>query len=74
MVTTVVDSIATSGRHRFGTAGLVHVRIFATVTERSIVARLLGLGRKWGRHHAQATAVPSTGRETGPRLVTAGLV
>lgn len=74
MVTTVVDSIATAGRHRYGAAGLVHVRLFATVTERSIIARLLGLGRKWGRHHEQAVAVAPSGRESTVRLVPAGLV
>ena len=74
MVTTVVDTTATSGRHRFGIAGLVHVRTFTAVTERSILARLFGLGRKWGRHHAQAIAVAAPGRESTTRLATASLV
>ena len=71
MVTTVVDT--TTGRHRYGLAGLVHVRTFAAVAERSLVARLLGLGRKWGRHHEQFVAV-TPGREPAHRLATASLV
>lgn len=74
MVTTVVGTSATTtGRHRLGLPGLVHVRAFAVVSERSLLSRLLGVGRRWGRHHDHTVRPTAAARDTSGRLVPATL-
>lgn len=48
----MLSTILVRGRHRFGLPGLVPVRHFVTVSQRSLLVRLLGFGRRPGRHHA----------------------
>lgn len=47
----MLSTILGHGRHRLGLPGLVPVRSFVRVTQRSVLIRLLGFGRRPGRHH-----------------------
>lgn len=72
MVTTVVDTRPAVGRHRLGLPGLVHVRSYLRVEERSLLSRLLGIGRRSGRHHDLVVPTPAV-RDSAGRLVPATL-
>lgn len=54
------STILGQGRHRLGRPGLVPVRHFVTVTQRSFFARLFGIGQRDGRHHRSADAIDHT--------------
>lgn len=64
------SSILGRGRHRLGLPGLVPVRQFVTVTQRSLLARLFGLGRRSGRHHLPI-ATDGLADRAAPALQTA---
>jgi hypothetical protein len=59
----VRSTILGQGRHRLGLPGLIPVRHFVAVTQRSFLARLFGIGARPGRHHlrddAATRAVPA---------------
>lgn len=64
------STVLGQGRHRLGLPGLVPVRQFVTVAQRSLFARLFGLGRKTGRHHL-LMASDGLADRTAPALQTA---
>ncbi|MDQ6658199.1 MAG: hypothetical protein M3Z00_08255 [Actinomycetota bacterium] len=63
------STLVGQGRHRIGLPGLVPVRQFVTVAQRSLLARLFGFGRRAGRHHLVATDAPA--ERIAPALQTA---
>lgn len=64
------STVLGQGRHRLGLPGLVPVRQFVTVAQRSLLARLFGFGRKSGRHHL-LIATDGLAERTAPSLQTA---
>lgn len=64
------STIIGQGRHRLGRPGLVPVRQFVAVHQQNLLVRMLGWGRRHGRHHDLRVVDPASVRTADHVLST----